>query len=176
MATRLSLTSKLVALVLGFTVLNFAAFGSEGFDPFDPSQTVTFGSTIFDATFEADDDFDAEAIGRDYEDISITRGPLVAGTFAVTPTITSTFPNDLLSARLLVADDTNANGHIEWSEWRVAGVASVATVGGVTTATFLPMVISATKDAYRLEVVSMQDGVHGYTLVDDREMTWDMEP
>lgn len=96
-----------------------------------------------------------EAISTDYTgmstSVSATRGPISGGVCNLRAQLTTNQPG-LLSVRLLMADDGNQDGTIQTGEWSVVGVASISTVGGITTADtgWIPNV-PAIRAAYRVE-------------------------
>jgi hypothetical protein len=145
--------ARLLGLLTGLAIFTTLASATDEFewnDWFDPSATVVFSATAYEGP--------GEGAGR-YESLEITRGPIVAGTCTITPKVITDY-NDLRSMRFMVADDDNDNGHIENEEWTVVGTATITTASGVMTAAVAPTIVSATKDAYCIEIDSVEDGIH----------------
>jgi hypothetical protein len=85
-----------------------------------------------------------------YTDVKAVRGPIVGGMCNVEARV-ETHDLTLEQIRFLVADDTNSNGAIDPAEWVVVGTAAPTLQGTMMVATTGPVLVPATKDAYRIE-------------------------
>ncbi len=134
-------SARLFAVALAMGTLSSLAMGLSGVDWTD---WVSNDSTVLLSarTWQEDPDY--------YTDVMAIRGPISGGMCQIEARVETHDPA-LQQIRFLVADDLNSSGVIETSEWVVVGSAVAAQQGQVFIATTGPVLVSATRDAYRIE-------------------------
>lgn len=95
----------------------------------------------------------------DHTFIEVWREPLLAGTHEMTAAAKSkSTDKPLMAIRYMVADDDNNDGTIQLSEYVVVASATAVLENGWKVARCPAVVVSASKDAYRVETIWDHDG------------------